>query len=178
MDAHTITAICVLVVFVFATGLAVWSAATQRKHLRLSVRPIATVPVADFEHKVAVYLANKGLGPMKIKTLRVADNSGKKHDNVLSHMPELKKDILWSNFYDSVDGATLENGKRFELLLLEGDPNDLEFQEYRDDVHRSLKNLSIRIDYEDLYGIRMGPVEEKLSFFGRHETDTRKYKNR
>jgi hypothetical protein len=165
MDANTITAICALAVSVFATGLGVWSAVVQRKHMRLSVRPIATVQVADYDERVAVYLANNGLGPMLIKMLRVTHKNGQKYDDIVSHMPE----VLWSNFYDNVDGTTLENGKRLDLLVLKGDPSDLDFQESRDKVRRSLKDLTVRLEYEDLYGKSMNPVQKELSWFGRHK---------
>jgi hypothetical protein len=66
MDASTLTAICALVVSVVATVSAIWSAFVQRRHMRLSVRPIASFRVADFEDRVGVFLANKGLGPMRI----------------------------------------------------------------------------------------------------------------
>ena len=34
--------------------------------MKLSVLPIAAIPVSDYEGRVAVYLANKGLGPMRV----------------------------------------------------------------------------------------------------------------
>lgn len=169
MDAQTITAICALAISVLATVLAAWSAHQQRRHMRLSVQPIAAVPVADFENRVGVFLANKGLGPMRIKRLSVSNRDGIVHSDVVSHMPKLELGVLWSNFHDSVDGATLEHGKRIELLVLEGDPSESSFSKSRDAVRSILKDLTVRVEYEDLYGGVLQPVEEKLSFFGRHK---------
>ncbi len=139
--------------------------------MRLSVRPIATVPVADFESRIGVFLKNKGLGPMRILSLRVEDNAGVTHDDVVSHMPALQPGILWSNFYDSVDGSALEAGKRFDLLVLEGKPDDPAYRESRDRVRLCLSQLVIKVEYEDLYGHRMELHEEKLSWFGRHDVE-------
>lgn len=170
MDATTIIAICALVVSVFSTGLAVWTAFVQRKHKRLSARPIVSVPVADFEYRVGVFLQNKGIGPMRVRKLRVTDFEGVTHDDLVSHMPPLVSGILWSNFYDSVDGSALEVGKRFDLLLLEGDPQNLVYRQSRDAVRRKLSTLMVRVDYEDLYGQSIEPLEERLSWFGRHDS--------
>ena len=35
--------------------------------MKLSVQPVAAVPVADFQNHVGVFLQNKGLGPMRIR---------------------------------------------------------------------------------------------------------------
>ena len=178
MDANSITAMCALVVSVLATCLAVWSAVTQRKHMKLSVKPIAAVPVGDFEQEIGVYLSNKGLGPMLVKKLEVTDKKGNAHSDLISHMPELNEDTTWSSFHGSVDGSFLEQGKKFELLLLEGNPNSASFQKSRDLVRTHLKDLVIRVEYEDLYGQTMETVERELSWFGREKEDSRKAQGR
>jgi len=178
MDANLIIAICALVVSVLATCLAVWSAVTQRKHMKLSVKPVAAVPVEDFEEKIGVYLSNKGLGPMLVKKLEVTDKKGNKHSDLVSHMPELNEDITWSSFHGSVDGSFLEQGKKFELLLLEGDPNSASFQQSRDLIRTHLKDLVVRVEYEDLYCQTMESVERELSWFGREKEGSRKAKGR
>ena len=61
---------------------------------------------------------------MRVRALRVTDAEGVAHDDLVTHMPTLSPGILWSNFYDSIDGSALEAGKRFHLLVLEGDPED------------------------------------------------------
>ncbi len=163
-----IIAICALVVSVFATGLTAWTGYAQRKHMRLSVRPIAAIPVADFENRIGVFLQNKGLGPMRVRTLRVTDAEGVVHDDIVSHMPPLSPGIFWSNYYDSVDGATLEAGKFFQLLGLRGHPEDSAYCQSRDAARQKLSALVVRVEYEDLYGQPMEPKERRLSWFGRH----------
>ena len=161
-------AICALVVSVFSVGLTVWTSFLQRKHMRLSVRPIVSIPVADFEDRVGVFLQNKGLGPMRVVSLSVSDAVGKAYPDIKSHMPRLNAGVLWSNFHDSVDESTLEAGKRFELLLLQGDMNNKAYRTSRDRIRKKLSELKIEVEYEDLYGQRMEPHTDVLSFFGRH----------
>lgn len=168
MNENTIIAICALIVSVIATVLAVWSAIVQRRHMRLSVQPIAAIPISDYEGEIEVSLSNKGLGPMRIKSLQIRNNKGMVHKNLVNHMPSLGAEISWSTFYNSVDGAALEPGKRLILLALRGDSDSSSFRKCRDEVRKALKDLTVRVEYEDLYGTTMESVEKSLSWYGRH----------
>src|ERR1044072_4097750 len=110
MKPELIIAGSAVAVSVLSLGFTIWAQWAQRKHMRLLVRPIAAVPVADFESRIAVWLANKGLGPMRITALTVKDDRGKVHSEILSHMPALPPGVYWTNFHDNVDGALLEAG--------------------------------------------------------------------
>jgi len=69
MSGGTYIAICALIVSVVTVAISAWSGLVNRKHMRLSVRPVAAIPVADFENRLGVWLSNKGLGPLRIKAL-------------------------------------------------------------------------------------------------------------
>jgi hypothetical protein len=167
MKPELIIAGCALVVSVLSLGFTAWAQWAQRKHMRLLVRPVAVIPVADFENHLAVWLANKGLGPMRIKTLTVTDAAGHIHPDLLSHMPELPSNVYWTNFHGSADGEVLEAGKRLDLLVLDGDPENFSFRTARDAVRQRLSKLTVRVEYEDLYERKMPPEERALSWFRR-----------
>jgi hypothetical protein len=169
MKPELIIAGSALVVSVLSLGFTVWAQGAQRKHMRLLVRPVAAIPVADFENRVAVWLANKGLGPMRITALTVKDARGEVHSEILSHMPELPPGVYWTNFHGNVDGALLEAGKSLDLLILEGDAQSASFRTARDAVRRRLSELTVRVEYQDLYERKMLPEEKALSWFGRHQ---------
>jgi hypothetical protein len=169
VDATTLIAVCALVVSVASTALAAWTAFEQRKHMRLSVRPIAAVTLADFENRVGVFLVNKGLGPMRVVSFRVVDAEARTYGDIVSAMPELEAGVFWSNFHGDLDGAALAADRRVECLVLEGTPADVAFTRSRDRVRRSLGRLTIQVTYEDLYGQTMERCERKLDFFARHE---------
>ena len=69
------------------------------------------------------------------------DKNGNIHSDLLSHMPPLRKGVLWRNFHDSVDGAALEQDRRLKLLVLEEDPMNASYRKFRDDVRKTLKDL-------------------------------------
>lgn len=165
LTSATIIALSAVAISVVATVSAIWSSFAQRRHMRLSVRPIAEIEFTDYENEIGVFIANKGLGPMKINNLEVRNNNGKSHDSVLKHMPE---GIIWSTFAESEKGSTLLQNTRVELLGLMGETDDSNFVGNRDVVRKALKDLEMTLDYSDMYGKRMAPVSRSLSFFGRH----------
>lgn len=169
MTGETYIAIGALVVSVVAVAISVWSGIAERNHMRLSVRPVAAIPVADFENRIGVWLSNKGLGPMRVKTLTVTDSQGNIQSDLLSFMPELPAPVEWTNFHSNADGAFIEPGKRLDLLLLEGDTDSRSFRQARDNVRKALATLTVRVEYQDLYGASMVPEERTLSWFGRHD---------
>ena len=165
MGASTVIAIFALFVSVFSASVAVLMGARQWKHMKLSVRPIAAVTTADSENRIGVFIRNNGLGPMLVRTLRVTDGAVT-HERVVDHMPSLPAGIGWTKAHSSIDGFWLQVGKRFRLLLLEGYPDNKEFERARDNVRKKLSSLVIHVRYEDLYGQKMYTLEKKLSCFG------------
>jgi hypothetical protein len=169
MTIEMYVAIGALVVSVVTVVVSVWSGLAERNHMRLSVRPVATIPVANFENRIGVWLANKGLGPMRINAVRITDAAGHTHPDVLSHMPALPTGLSWTNYHGKADGAFIEAGKRLELLLLEGDDTKSTFRTARDSARPVLAGLTVHVEYEDLYGNKMAPVERTLSWFAGHD---------
>lgn len=165
MSEETIVAICALVVATVSTALAAWTAFIQRRHMQLSVRPIAAVPVANYENRIGVFLKNTGLGPMRVVSLRATSDEGKIQDSLISHMPPLRPNIMWSTYYGTADGLALEPGSMVDLLLLEGKFDDPDFRGSRDSVRAALSKITLVVEYEDLYGRRMRPYNRDLSWF-------------
>jgi hypothetical protein len=64
------------------------------------------------------------------------------------------------------------------LLLLEGKPDCKLFQQSRDLVRNRLKDLVVKVEYEDLYGQTMKATETELSWFGRDKEGYQKAKGR
>ena len=165
MNAEIVIAVCAIIVSIVATSFSIWIAFIHRRHMQLSVRPIASFPLADYEEHIGVYLANKGLGPMRIISFKVEGDGGKVTDDLISIMPP---NIQWTNFHESVDDATVENGTKLDLLELKDRPSITDYATKRDRVRKILSTLTIRVQYEDLYGKLMKEHVKKLTFFGRH----------
>jgi hypothetical protein len=139
----------------------------QRAHFRRSVRPIASIPVADYGNKVAVMLKNKGIGPLHVLQFRATDGN-KTENDLISWMPELPPGISWETFYEDLDGLWIQPGEKVIVLQLAGDIESLSFSQGRDRCRKALARLTVSVEYEDIYEKRMPAAKLDLAWFGRH----------
>jgi hypothetical protein len=164
---NAIAAICAVIVSFLSILLTVWTLRQQRKHNFLSLAPIASIPISDYEDDIAVNIKNTGVGPLIVQTFRVTDGKTEK-DNVISWMPTLPGNLCWSTFYDCLDGLCIPPGEGVILLRLKGDASNKTFQEARDKIRKALSTLIVTLKYKDIYNRKMTPKRQDLSWFGRH----------
>jgi hypothetical protein len=160
-------AVCALFVSFLSIILTVWTLWLQRKHNFLSLTPIASIPINDYEDNIAVKVKNTGVGPLVVETFRATDGKEDK-DDIISWMPALPTNLCWSTFCDNLDGMCISPGEEAVLLRLQGDANNKTFREARDNIRRALSKLSVTVKYKDVYNRKMTPKTRDLSWFGRH----------
>jgi hypothetical protein len=144
-------AILAFIVAVFALG-------AQRKHNRLSVRPLASVTCNDVDDKIIVTLANNGTGPLLVNTLRVIRDGKVIGDALHKQLP------TWMTFrwyVGVIDGRSIAVGKSIDLLIFD-DPS-VQFQE---DVRSTLSNLDIQVSYSDIYNYMQPVYVRSLGWLG------------
>lgn len=171
MNVETIIATSAVFISFLAITLAVWTAHSQRKHNRLSVRPVATLPVGDYEDTLSVWLENRGLGPMKVVKLVAKSTDGREASKIIELMPDLLHEQMWETFFGIIDGAVIRPGASEKLLGFLGDMHSAEFIENRDAIRQALSQLTITVEYEDLYDKPMPNFIKKLTWFGRNLAD-------
>jgi hypothetical protein len=165
------TAIAALFVSFISIVIAVVNMGMQRAHNRKSVLPIANLSFGDYETAIFVRLQNVGVGPMIVESLVVAkrdkndESTGKA---IIDFMPELPSGHNWSHFVHDIDGRAISAKDHITLILLRGDPNDDVFVAIRRDVRRALSNLSVTVEYKNVYSERMPSASRHLGWFGRH----------
>ena len=138
----------------------------QRVHNRKSVAPVAEFTFGDYEGKIEVSIANKGIGPLIIDHLNVRVG-GKIYGNLISLMPVPPEGILWSDFTVEFEERCLSPGEELCILRLVGDSNCSTFGNYRDDVRRVLSQGSIQVEYSDVYSKSIKPKSRELNWFAR-----------
>ena len=139
----------------------------QRKHDALSLRPLPEVTVADYETQLRVTLRNNGSGPLLLTRL-VTGNGKEVRDQVLAWMPDLPDDMSWANFAGNVDGRSIAPDRSIVLLDLVGEAGDSTFAAIRDDVRAALRELTVNVEYTDVYNNVLPPHRKALAWFGRH----------
>ena len=156
-----------LVIGIIALFFTAISLRVQRKHNRLSVKPIAIVSVADYENVLAVRLQNKGTGPLIIKNLSFIDQNGKIKKALIDFFGSDFKNVVWSTFVADIDGWAILPNEAKTLIELNGDLTDNEFVRVRDNVRKVLAQIQVELIYQDIYEKDMPKKIRKLDWFAR-----------
>lgn len=135
------SAIAIFVAFL-ALFISVWQGCEQRKHNRLSVKPLLGFDNISMNNAKSIRISNNGLGPAIITSFSIKDEE--KILNAIDENPWeyfLKargiRDSISSMYYFS-SGSIIQSGETFTLL------------QWRPTDQRVL-NLEIEIQYKSIY---------------------------
>ncbi len=155
----------------FVSCVSVWisisTSRSQRRHNELSVRPLAEVTVADYEDSLRVKLRNNGSGPMIVLAVTVSDGANS-HESLVEWMPALPQGRPWNTFTHALRRRTLQAGAEIILLELTEHEDEANFSVCRDQVRAALAQLTVNVEYTDIYNSVMQPCRKSLSWFGRN----------
>ena len=77
-------------------------------------------------------------------------------------MPSPPSGTYWRTFKGNIDGSCLPSDKEFVLIQLQGNPIELGFAHFRDEVRRALSRLTVKIEYTDIYNRKMPILQTDL----------------
>ena len=159
-------------VAIMALIFSIISLVAQRKHNRLSVRPLAYVPLGDYESRVFVRVTNNGTGPMIIKSIRII-NAPNPSGPLIDAMPKLQSGVLWTMYSTDVEDRSLRPGGEIVLLELSSKSSNSEdqFVLSRNKVRRALGELAVHVEYTDIYGNTLPVYSRSLKLFHRAKGD-------
>ena len=140
MKSEKIQSYLAVFLAIFAVVISIWQGYEQRRHNRLSVKPILTFDGITSNNRRMIRLSNDGLGPAIIKRFRIIED-GKIYDaadgnpwNKLSFFSSLN----YSEMYYFDDGATIKPEDTYHLLSWEIDTTHL-------------LGIELWIEYESIY---------------------------
>lgn len=142
----------------------------QQEHNRLSVRPIPSIVVGDYEDRLFVKIVNNGVGPLLVKKIRTP-GSADPENALITHMPELLPQAFWTNFVEDTSGRSIPPGSELVLMDLDSGSSNLEahYSLSRDRVRVALGELSVELEYTDIYNSELPLVSRDLKWFHRHQ---------
>lgn len=146
----------------------------QRQHNYKAVKPIGNIVVGDYENKIFIRIDNDGIGPLIIKKLTVK-NQERTKDTIIDIIPaEISKRIQWSDFATSLEKKAIPAGQKLNILVWEiNDTYKHLGQEKiikdRTDLRDVLKDITMTLDYTDVYEVKKYQIEQSLNWFGRHK---------
>jgi hypothetical protein len=128
---------------------------------------IANILIGDYEQELSVKLRNTGVGPLIVESF-IASVGNQEKDDITSWMPETPKGIYWSTFIDNIDGWCISPNQEVVIIRLSGKSTDEKIASFRNDVRRTLSQLTATLKYKDIYDRRMPIKQRELKWFSRH----------
>lgn len=167
-DPMPLIATLALIVSIVSIFIGAIALKIQRTHNRKSVKPIGNIMFSDYENNLAVNIKNSGVGPLIIKNLKVKNKNKEIKNNIIDFMPPHPPDLPWSNYFANPIDFVIPPGEKLNLIKLSTEDITELFATFRDDVRRALMDLSIELEYKDIYDKTMPVNERGLNWFGRH----------
>ena len=100
-----------LIIATIAIIVSVFSIYTQRKHNRLSFKPIPVVVKYNYTNVLRVRLWNKGTGPFIIKSFKVKDEQ-----SLIDVMPQETKKFTFVEFIDNFQKRAISPNDTLNML--------------------------------------------------------------
>jgi len=153
-----------LIIATIAIIVSVFSIYTQRKHNRLSFKPIPVVVKYNYTNVLRVRLWNKGTGPFIIKSFKVKDEQ-----SLIDVMPQETKKFTFVEFIDNFQERAISPNDTLNMLefKIRKDKNGKVIEGYQEafnTIKKSLNGLEIHIEFEDVYGNIMNYKSDPLDF--------------
>jgi hypothetical protein len=137
----------------------------QRKHNRLSVRPIAYFVFGNYEDDLYVKLKNYGSGPLCVEKLIVLSTKGAENETLIDAVSHALPKITWRDFVESIVGRTIPSGEEIVLLRYCPQEDNQEDLEARSTLREILSAMTLLVEYSDIYDKRQPPTQRSLDFF-------------
>lgn len=149
-------------VALFSMVFGIISLYIQRSHNKKSVLPLGFISLANYENLLRIKIINNGVGPLILKEIRTYKNN-EEYKNYPIEWFE-RDNITWSTFRKSLEGYSIAANGEIVLLEFKVDLSDKNSIETRDKIRERLKDLTISIEYYDVYNQKYNK-ERKLSWF-------------
>ena len=101
---------------------------------------------------------------MILKAITVSDGHSTR-PSIIDWMPSLPMERPWNNYSKNFHNRTVAAGSELTLLELTEAEGELDFAACRDSVRMALGQLTVNVEYTDIYGATMRPVRKELSWF-------------
>lgn len=152
-----IIALVALVISFISILLTFITLRNQHIHNRKSVRPIASIILGDYEHRIFVKIVNSGIGPLIIDKIEIFNNN-LASNNLIEMIPIKPPEGLgWKDYVVETEGRVLRVSEELILLEIEGldatvdEELEEEFILFIEDLREFIYETTIVVNYTDLY---------------------------
>jgi hypothetical protein len=163
--AATIMASLSVILALIGVILALIGLWIQRKHNKLSVKPIAELIFNDYKGLLEVGIRNKGVGPLMCDEIITENDKGEIKAHLADFLDHQISPTEYFTIYTQLKDFVIAPG---ELLMIFSYKHDLEYHNtILNQIRQKLSKLSISVNYSNIYNDKMPLYKKSLSWFDR-----------
>ena len=160
-------------------SISVYKIEDQRNEFTLQelARPFGQIIYINLEQHLEIKFMNCGLGPLIIKEILLTNGKEIKSTNFYTNLP-VSDNVIWRDFM--FDGMDFTLARDSEIVLFSVTPFNANiseifdgykaFEDFKAQFRKIIKDFTIEIKYQDIYGRSMPIVSKSLSMFEKSNT--------
>jgi hypothetical protein len=158
---------------------AVWSAIFSSKTFKLqrihnikSVKPILQIGQWDYENVLSVDLRNSGSGIAVVKTILIKNKTDETKNCIYDWLPKkLDGKMNYKEYWTGYKNFIIQPGQVIKLIEIPVDTEIISEKKQREELRSILRQLTVKISYEDIYENAMKEKNMELHHFSRTDNE-------
>ena len=163
-----IIALFALIVAGISTFVAFLTFRLQRIHNIKSITPILQIGQWDYENNLCIDLRNSGLGPAMVKSVRVLNHTEEEKRSIYAWLPsKLPGQMNYKEYWTGYKNFVVKPDQCIALVEIPIDTTQSDQVQERERIRSILRQLTVHIEYQDIYENKMEPKKMHLYVFAR-----------
>ena len=144
----------------------------QREHNIKSVKPILQIGQWDYENNLCVDLRNSGSGIAMVTSASAVNKTEVSKNCIYDWLPKkLAGTMNYKEYWTGYKNFVLQPGQVIKLIEIPVDTKVDEQKKQREEIRSLLRQLTIKVSYEDIYGNKMEDKKIELYHFSRTDNE-------
>ena len=161
-------AVLALLASSISTIISFYTFRLQRTHNIKSVKPIIQIGQWDYENVLYVTLVNLGAGLALIKSISVLNKTDEIENSIYDWLPKkLPDNINYKEYWTGYKDFVIQPSQIIKLVEIPFDTSKPEQVNCREEIRAILRQLTVKVIYEDIYENEMPKKEMELFHFSR-----------
>lgn len=144
----------------------------QREHNVKSVKPILQIGQWDYENNLCVDLRNSGSGIAIVTSISVINKTDIKRNCIYDWLPKrLVGSMNYKEYWTAYKNFVIQPGQIIKLVEIPVNTEIEEQKKQREEIRSILRQLTVIVSYEDIYGNKMEDKKNELFHFSRTDNE-------
>jgi hypothetical protein len=160
MNTSNIIALSSVIIALSSLFLSIVTLRRNRIHQILSVKPLCSILIKNYENEIGLYIQNNGIGPLIIENVVFTNVTGQTSNNILVFIP----DGEYADYTEDFIGKSILPGGRIVVFVIGGKGCNIN-RNKKDKLRKNLTGMEVSVLYRDVYGLTEYSAIRKRDYY-------------